>query len=240
MKGVKRTVIVIVLVIFGWRCWMLHQAATTSYLQISLKSSVEGQSQLFYNKGRGFTEADSVKTIIWVDGQYFNYRFRLPEETLYHFRFDPFAAAGTMRFKGMEIVNGLGHRLQAIDLHQWQAANQIRELTLRNNELTVVTEEKGSDPQMVIEFSHPLKLDRTRSFLTASLVGRGMTELIVIAVLMLLLLAAVKRSDDPAAGRFGQLGLGAIYLLACLYLIHVYSKGKWLDTIAFVQACFTG
>lgn len=164
--------------------------------------------------------------------------------TLFAFRFDPFiAASGTMCVRDMGIVDGLGRRLQSIDLHQWQPANQIQEFNFRNNELAIVTEEGTSDPQMIMKFDLPLKLDQNRSFLTASLAGRIMLELIVIAIIASLILVVVKKSNDSdARGERSKIFWlsDALYLFACLYLLHVYSKGKWRDTIAFIQAWFNG
>lgn len=233
----------IVMVVLGWRYWILYQQASISYLQVSFRSSVEGDTQLFYDKGSGFHESDSVKKKAWVDSRFNSFRFQLPPGTFYNFRFDPFPASGTMYLKNMEIINGLGHRLQAIDLHHWQPANQIQKFDFRNNELVIVTEEGASDPQMALKLGNPLKLDGTRSVLTASLMGRAALELIIVATMSILILIGIKKikikSISTGKIKFFRL-MDAFYLLASLFLFYVYYKGKWGHTIAFIQSLFNG
>ena len=200
----SRCLLVLVLIIFGWRCWILYEDVTTSFLNVSLQSSVEGQSQLYFNRGQGFSESDSVRLHIRPRSQYENYRFPLPPSTIYGFRFDPFSTSGTMLIKGMAIVDGSGKHLQTIDLRQLEPVNQIREFNIRNQELTIVTEREGDDPQVAITLFSPLMLDWKQSVLTKVFIGRVFFELIVIiaVVKLLFVLSQIISKYSPAVTTF--------------------------------------
>lgn len=244
--GAKRILIIaitIILVVLGWRYSTLYKQASMYYLQVSFRSSVQGKTQLFYDRGRGFNEKDSIKQNAWEDSQFNYLRFQLPRETFYKFRFDPFPAFGTMYLKNMEIKNGLGHRLKAIDLHHWQPANQIKKFYFRNNELVIVTEEGFSDPQMVLKLGNPLKFDRTHSVLTVPLMGRAALELIIVTIMVAMMLITIIKMKIKFTA-MGQIELfmlmDAFSLLASLFLFYVYFKGKWKDSIAFIHSLFNG
>ena len=198
-----RTLMVGALLIFGWRCWFLYQEAQLLYLQVTLQSSIAGQVQLYYDRGYSFNEHDSVVVHIakdrrklwgvfpwpenWSDSSYQHYRFQLPPSTIYALRFDPFLTSGTMRIKSIEVVDGLGHHLQTIDLNQLKPVKQIKAFNISNQEVTLTAEEEGG-PQLNILLDSPLMLDRSRSFLRAGFIGRILIDLIVIILVAAFLL----------------------------------------------------
>jgi hypothetical protein len=237
-----RSVLLTALLVFGWRCGVLYQEVNTPFLRVSLESSVEGQAQLYYDKGQSFNEIDSVKAYVGPYSQYQECLFPLPPSvTIYAFRFDPLMGSGAMRIREMAIVNGLGHRLLVIDPHLWHAGQQIREYNLQNNEVIVVTEKDADDPQMTLVLSSPLVLNWHRSFMTDAFLGRILLECFIIGILMALILIALKMylkfaSPQPAEGRLWEV----LFLLASLFLLHVYARGKWGDTIGFVRAWLNG
>jgi hypothetical protein len=239
---VLRSLLLIALLVFGWRCGVLYQEATTPFLRVSLQSSIEGQAQLYYDKGQSFNEIDSERASIWPDSQYQECLFPLPPSvTIYAFRFDPLMGSGAMRIREMAIVNGLGHRLLVIDPHLWHAGRQIRELNLQNNEIFVVTEKDADDPQITLILSSPFVLNWSRSFMTDAFLGRALLECLIIGILTALVLIALRmylKSAPPLPGA-GMLW-DVFFLLASLFLLQVYARGKWEDTVAFVRACLNG
>jgi hypothetical protein len=239
---VLRSLLLTALLVFGWRCGVLYQEATTPFLRVSLQSSVEGQAQLFYDKGQGFNEIDSKKVYVGPHGQYRDCLFPLPRSvTIYAFRFDPLMGSGAMRIREMAIVNGLDHRLLAIGPRLWHAGQQIRELSLQNQEVIVVTEKDADDPQMILRFSTPIVLNWSRSFMTDAFLGRALLECLIVGILTALVLIALRiflKSSSPPLGA-GMLW-DVLFLLASLFLLRVYTRGKWEDTIGFVRAWLNG
>ncbi len=231
------TLMVLAVVVLGWRYWILYQQTTISYLQVSLHSTVESTAQLFYDAGRGFNEVDSTSINIKPDEGRRDYLFRLPRATLFALRFDPFTTGGTMRIENMKIMDGLGHHLQAVDLRQWHPTNQILELSYSQDSLNIITEKKAVDPQMVIEFSFPLKLNRDRFFITTSLVGRALFELAVIGIVVLLIFVAIEKTQSVHRGPIRiKLWISSIlYLLICLLLFYIFAEGAWWHTVKFIK-----
>jgi hypothetical protein len=182
-----KPLLVLVLILFGWRCWIVYEGVTTSFLDVFLQSSIEGESQLYFNRGQGFNEPDSVRLFVRPESRHGHYRFPLPQATIYGLRFDPFSISGTMRIKGMAIVDGLDNHLQTIDLHQLKPVHQITGFKISDQGLTIVTEKEGDDPQVAIALFRPLMLDRSQSFLASSFIDRILFEAIIIIAMVGLL-----------------------------------------------------
>jgi hypothetical protein len=239
---VLRSLLLTALLVSGWRFGFLYQEATTPFLQVSLHSSIEGQAQLFYDKGQSFNEIDSRRAYIGLNNQYQDCLFPLPRSaSISAFRFDPLMGSGTMRIREMAIVNGLGHHLLAIDSHLWRAGQQIREFNMQNHELIVITEKNADDPQLTLEFSSPIVLNWSRSFMTDAFFGRALLECLIIVILTWLILNAFKiylksASPPPGAGMLWDV----LFLLVSLFLLQVYAQRKWEDTIGFVRAWLNG
>jgi hypothetical protein len=237
-----RSLLLTALLVFGWRCGVLYQEATMSFLRVSLQSSVEGQAQLYYDKGKGFNEIDSRSAYVGLDSQYQDCLFPLPRSVIISaFRFDPLMGSGTLRIREMVIVNGLGHRLLAIDPRQWRAGHQIQEFNLQNYEVILVTEKDANDPQLNLRFSSPLVLNWSRSFMTAAFIGRVLLECLIVGILTALILIALKiylKSSSPPLG--ADMFWDVLFLLASFFLLQVYTRGKWEDTIRFVRAWLNG
>jgi len=236
---VLRSLLLTALLVFGWRCEVLYREATTPFLRVSLQSSVESQAQLFYDKGQSFNEIDSRMAYVGPDRQYQECLFPLPRSVnIYAFRFDPLMRSGTMRIREMAIVNGLGHCLLAIDPRLWHPAHQIREFNLQNNEVIVVTEKDANDPQLTLGLSSPLVLNWSRSFMTGAFLGRVLLECLIVVILTASVLIALKiylkSASPPPLG--ASILWEVLFLMASLFLLQVYIRGKWEDTIGFVRA----
>jgi hypothetical protein len=129
----------------------------------------------------------------------------------------------------------------AIDLRLWRAGHQIREFNLQNNEMIVVTEKDANDPQLNLRFSSPLVLNWSRSFMTAAFIGRVLLECLIVGILTALVLIALKiylKSSSPPLG--ADMFWDVLFLLASFFLLQVYTRGKWEDTIRFVRAWLNG
>ena len=240
------------LLIFGWRCWFLYQEAQLLYLQVTLQSSTAGQVQLYYDRGYGFNEHDSVVVYItkdrqklwgvfpwpenWSDRSYQHYRFQLPPSAIYALRFDPFLISGTMRIKSIEVVDGLGHHQRAIDLNKLKPANLIKELSIRDQGGGLV-------------FDSPLMLDRSRSFLRAGFIGRVLIELIVIFLVVAFLLMLKRLAPSATFVKFAVRQLSYlrnpliqdwiifVFLTALFFWIHRPLDRLWFPVL-FQKALF--
>jgi len=110
-------------------------------------------------------------------------------------------------------------------------------LKIQGKELVVVTEPKLKDPQLVMDLGFPLKLGCVKHpVIDIPWIGRLLLEWLIIVAVAVIFRFATRRSQVTAAVWL----LDALYLIACLYLFHVYFKNNWGNTVAFVKAWFNG
>lgn len=151
--------VVTFLVIFGSVYWSRHEDAYSKYMNISMKSSVAGAAQIFYDIGQGFTEK-SVTTVTVQKGEYFiEYRFLLTgNEKIYNLRFDPLSSDGHVDIRQIQITDGLGNVYHKFKLEQLEPANQISRFDMLNDRVSVEIDTNANDPQIYIRLEKPLQL----------------------------------------------------------------------------------
>src|SRR4030043_25316 len=148
--------IIIVLVIFGARYWSLYEAAHAKYVQISMKSSVPGVAQIFYDIGQGFTEENSSKTTISVSEAFREYRFPFPDnKKIFNLRFDPLASSGHVEIRRIGITDGPGNTFLGFHPKQLVPANQIKKLDINYDHISVDMDTNAGDPQIYIRLEKP-------------------------------------------------------------------------------------
>ena len=52
-------VVVMYIMFFGWRCWVLYDDAEYLFLQVTMSSSVNSNAQIYYDLGQGLNEKQS-------------------------------------------------------------------------------------------------------------------------------------------------------------------------------------
>lgn len=153
--------VIAVLLIFGARYWSLYGDAHAKYLRISMKSSVSGVAQIFYDTGQGFTEMSSEQTTVHASNQFREYRFPFPDEKrIFNLRFDPLASVGYVEIHRIDITDGLGNSFLGFDLKQLVPSNQIDRLEMDHDHLTVVMDATADDPQIHIRLNEPLLISQ--------------------------------------------------------------------------------
>ena len=123
----RKAILVTFLFLYAGGLWVLFGKATTTYLKITMQSSSSGIAQLFFDTGSGYSEASSVRVNITDGKDFSDYYFRLPNQNILQFRFDPLSSAGRFVIRQMEVVNGLGVSIHSLALSQVQPGHQIRE-----------------------------------------------------------------------------------------------------------------
>ncbi|MBA4391872.1 MAG: hypothetical protein C0399_13185, partial [Syntrophus sp. (in: bacteria)] len=131
---------------------------------ISMKSSVDGTAQLYYDIGNGLSEENSVMESVIGDQQYHDYQFRLPRQSVYGMRFDPLMSVGSVAIKHVQWMDGLGAVIQIINLKQLQPLNQIGSFTFTGHAVEVVTHQNVNDPQVGVLLNRPLTAGRSFFF----------------------------------------------------------------------------
>src|SRR4051812_29515946 len=83
------------------------------FFDVDLTSTTGGQTQLFFDVGRGTTESDSSVQPLKPSAKPARYRYMMPTGTVRGLRLDPADRAGTMTLSHAQIVDRSGHIIRA-------------------------------------------------------------------------------------------------------------------------------
>lgn len=124
-----------------------------------MSTTAHGNAQLYYDRGRGIREADSVKLPIIPDGEWHTYRFPLPPTSYRMLRFDPADASGVFSMRDMKIVDGNWETTHSFDTDILVPARDIAASERSNGTIRVTTTEETNDP--ILEAVVDIDLNRT-------------------------------------------------------------------------------
>lgn len=127
--------------------------------EVRVESDASGLVQLYYDVGRGMSEADSAIQPI-IAGHPGLLRFSLPYGTFRTLRFDPLDRETHMRISGARVVDGSGRTLVAFAPDQFLPQYQIDMLRPEGAALAIETTPGGFDPQLGIRLAGPFTLAR--------------------------------------------------------------------------------
>jgi hypothetical protein len=145
------TVIIISLVLFGWRCWILYDDATSLFLKVTMSSTVSSTAQVYYDMGQGLNEKHSLQMdVVRQEGPQ-RYRFKLPNALMHELRFDPLMTSGSVRIGEIKLTNAFDKVIREIDLRQIKPLKQIKSFQFVDNVLDVSTADDANDPQLVVD-----------------------------------------------------------------------------------------
>lgn len=130
-------------------------------VMITLESSLPAEAQLFYNTGKGFSENDSLKKIIYKANTPVTLDFDISGRSLYGFRFDPSRSPAKIKIHDI-IIKYRGEKPFSVPLDSLKAVKDIKTLHFDGKMLSVETTEAAEDPILYLTrigpVPHPSKL----------------------------------------------------------------------------------
>lgn len=149
---------IIALLVFGLRCGPLYVSATSPALNLSIQSSVYGNLQLYYDLGKGLSEGNSIKTLIYPDTDEQIYRMEIPDKRIFNLRIDPPISKDPFVIGDITITDGLGRPLKPfyVDLQNASVNEDIPVFDRRGSMLFLQTKDDAPDPQVRIPLAPPL------------------------------------------------------------------------------------
>ena len=156
---VMAAAIVIYVLFFGWRCWVLYDDAGYLFLEVAMNSSVNSNVQIYYDLGQGLNENHSYQLQVASREDLHQYRFKLPNKTIYKIRFDPLTTAGRVWIGKMNVTDAFGNILREISLKQLEPINQIKSIDPREDGIEIVVAENANDPQIVLSMKEALDFE---------------------------------------------------------------------------------
>lgn len=192
---------------------------TGSFLfQIRLASSVKGMVQLFYDLGRGFTEADSAQIEVEAGEQPALLNFPLPAGVCRALRFDPINDEAKVTFGEARIVSHSGQLLALFPAQEFVPTAQIAAQEVHGDTVTITTAQGANDPILRIPLPNPLVLGQSRFAAMLPVARRFLVVFGCVAGLLFGLGAAPRawraRVAAAIAGRWTQLAAHPVRILA--------------------------
>ncbi len=129
-----------------------YSERTSCYLSLEMATSRPGITQIFFDIGHGYNQEDSY-LLNAQSGGYRTYSFILPKAAIKSIRFDPVNVTSVISIKKAAIKNTTGKQLKYFPLDSFKAENDIIEMQIKNDILTIQTTENANDPITVIENS---------------------------------------------------------------------------------------
>ena len=122
-------------------------------LEFDLTSSAPSVAQLFWDTGRGFNEAESVRQNYEPHPGQQTLRFALPNQPVKSLRFDPRDNEGGVEIRGIRLIDA-GQRTRAVlSLDSLQSVHDIAKLETQANSITIQTVPGSRDA--ITTFSAP-------------------------------------------------------------------------------------
>ena len=122
------------------------------FFVVEMESSVTGESQIFYDIGRGIKEQDSSKRVL-QRGVFRNYSFVLPSVDIKSIRFDPVNTTSVIKIKHTRIENAQGKIIKIFPVKSFVPIQQIKSMDFSEDMLIVHTVGNANDPILAIENS---------------------------------------------------------------------------------------
>ena len=129
------------------------------HVVIELASDTASVAQLFYDRGDGFSEADSDSVFVHP-GPAQPLRFKVRAARVHQFRFDPLTSGGTVRITGLWAEDATGARIVPLTGAAFSPAHQIATLRLEGAATVVVMPAGADDPHLLLSLPAPLTLPR--------------------------------------------------------------------------------
>ncbi|MGE3887551.1 MAG: hypothetical protein AB7H81_14045 [Vicinamibacterales bacterium] len=136
-------------------------------LEIDLTASANGTLQVFYDRGAGISEAESVTAPIAATPAPHTYRLPLPFGRYRLLRVDPNTGPGRYGFEGLRLVDGRGETVATLTADAIQSTVQATVAPTTGGGFTVTTPPDATDPQVVLAPGAPLLLLPARANLAA-------------------------------------------------------------------------
>ncbi len=161
-KAYLAAVVAFLLLTWGGTYAFFSNDVSTVILTLDVASSTPSVSQLFFDIGRGFQEADSQTVNLNSNSlsEFQKLSFEIPHRSdITHLRFDPLTSAGTFIVKNVTVRSGSGILLR-IPPEDIVPFHQIAERVQRGNEVLFSTTAGADDPGLSLRLREPLKRSR--------------------------------------------------------------------------------
>jgi hypothetical protein len=164
------------------------------YFEVTMRASLAGNAQLYYDTGSGMNEADSVRSRVEGGDRDVDYKFPLPDGTYSLLRFGPTDRPGNvMVLSQLRVVTRTGQLVRTIEPMQVKASQEIERLEPGHAGVSVTTASTATDPILAVELGQPLVLKSFARDSWHTIGRRFLLSYLLASTLGLLLSPALRR-----------------------------------------------
>ena len=125
-------------------------------LEITYSASATGETQIFYETGRGVNQLDSIRIPISPSSQPFTYTFPLPDAPILAMRMNPLNCPGEITITNFRIINRRGETIRRFTRDDFQPTNEIAAIAPIAGGWKLVTTPAAKEPFSRIELHEPI------------------------------------------------------------------------------------
>lgn len=217
--------LIVVALVSGWRALISYDDSNSLYLSISLKSHKEGVTALYYDMGKGFNESHVVSAFIKGDNQVYDYRYKIPNKTIYRLRWDPPPVThDPITIQKIEILDNSFRLVKRLGLHQLAPLHQIESLKLSGEQAEILIQRGADDPQVDLRLEPPLFVRKYH--ILAKIIGWFLFEFIGFSLIACLLIYLWLRRKDKIIESFRQ--RNKLIILATVICLMLFGWRCWI------------
>jgi hypothetical protein len=183
-QRLRITLTVAVLVAAAFAFWPRNPGAPFLF-EVTIRSSLPGFAQLYYDLGAGFNEPNSWRVPIEGRDREMRCQFPLPAGIYSSFRFDPTDRGNnSVTLSAARIIDRDGRLLRVLPPSQFKAVNDIEELSANDQQVTFTTAATAHDPILTLELGGPAALKSFAQPSFRTLLRRFLIAFVVMAALV--------------------------------------------------------
>ena len=133
----------------------LPQCPPRYSVAVAIEAPNGGLSQVFYDEGRGFNEADQSSIIIQHTAETKTYRYLIPSGKLSAVRYDFPDGAGEYLIHSVTLLDDAGNPVRDIPVRAFSETNDIASITPRADGIAVTVAAGRPDPYMIEPLTEP-------------------------------------------------------------------------------------
>lgn len=183
-------------------CWP-RNPGPSFFFEVTIRSSLPGFAQLYYDVGSGLNERDSSRIPVEGRDRETHCRFPMAEGIFRTLRFDPTDRnQNSMTLSAARIVDRSGTVARVIAPTQFKAVNDIEGLSANDVNVSFTTVAAGHDPILTVDLGEPVALKSFGRPSWRTLFRRFLNAFIVAASLVVAVAPILVRRVQPTISRW--------------------------------------
>lgn len=203
---------------------------------ITLESSQPIETQFFFDTGKGFNEKESNREVIYRVNVPITIQYDFSGQQIEALRLDPSRSPARIKIHEL-ILQYHEQRPFTVPLDSIAAARDIEIMRHEGRVLILEVVENAKDPILLLRQIGPApkssKMRPIVSIIAKALFAFGMVLFIVYCCSSQNIFKFIKNINTTWL-------MNILYFFSCLLMFYVYAKGKWRDTILFMQNWING